>query len=101
MGEECGQCINYTTGWLGIPPASRVPIVRESPRVCTRVIRACVRACVRAYAWTCSVVPTCSNLGYIPVRDRLRERRTVTRFLDVCVIEKVKINRCTRIISLR
>lgn len=54
MGEECGQCINYTTGWLGIPSAPRVPIVRESPCVCTHVIRtlhvckhACVRSCMR------------------------------------------------------
>jgi len=76
MGEECGQCINYTTGWLGIPSAPRVPIVRESPRVCTHVILT-LHACVRAYTWICSVVPTCSNIE-IPARDRLRERRIVT-----------------------
>jgi len=67
MGEECGQCINYTTGWLGIPSASRVPIVRESPRVCTRVIHT-LRACVRAYAWTYLPAATSEYLsatGYV------------------------------------
>lgn len=57
-GEECGQCINYTTGWLSIPSVPivlRVPIVCESPRVYTNScntyvygkMHACVRACVR------------------------------------------------------
>lgn len=41
--------------------------------------------CVRA--WTCSVVPTCSDLG-IPVRDRLRERRTVTRFSASALLKR-------------
>ncbi|EFN68125.1 hypothetical protein EAG_10710 [Camponotus floridanus] len=36
-GEECGQCINYTTGWLGIPSVqgSELLLINQvlSPRV--------------------------------------------------------------------
>jgi len=74
MGEECGQCINYTTGWLGIPSAPRVPIVRESPRVCSRVIRAyvhyvraCVRTCVRTRG-PATYLPAATS-GYLSATD--------------------------------
>ena len=98
MGEECGQCINYTTGWLGIPSAPRVPIVRESPRVCSRVIRAyvhyvraCVRACVRVdlqRTYLQQPRNTC------PQPTTWAQNYNV--IFGVCVIEKVKINQCMR-----
>lgn len=66
MGEECGQCINYTTGWLGIPSAPRVPIVRESPRCvhsCNTYIT-CVRECVRTRGPAAWYLPAATS-GYL------------------------------------
>lgn len=80
MGEECGQCINYTIGW-GIPSGPRVPMVLESFRDCVhaRNIRAylfmCthVRACVRARVYAHVDLQRC--VMYVPAAVEIPVRK--------------------------